>query len=343
MSDPAHSEETLSKTSATSLSSLGASVMRPIRSLLKREELSILAALLLLGFVLSVSTPYFFTAHNLFQIGRQVAYIGILATGMCFVLASGQIDISVGSIVTLSSWAIAVAMTKGVNPWLAMLLGWGTGILCGLVNGGLILSLGVHPMIITLGTTSVYRGLAIVLSSGRPISKFARDSSFFFIGHGKLGPIPVPFIILVTLAILGHVVIRRTVFGRHVCAVGSNLAAARYAGIRTGLVRLQAMVLMGLLAGIAGSVTVAHLECFDPLIGTGFEMDAIGAAVIGGTSLFGGSATVIGALIGTAIIGVLRNGLVHLGVGAYWNPVVTGIIIIGAVAVGSLVKRGRRG
>ena len=147
MSDPAHSEETLSKTSATSLSSLGASVMRPIRSLLKREELSILAALLLLGFVLSVSTPYFFTAHNLFQIGRQVAYIGILATGMCFVLASGQIDISVGSIVTLSSWAIAVAMTKGVNPWLAMLLGWGTGILCGLVNGGLILSLGVHPMI----------------------------------------------------------------------------------------------------------------------------------------------------------------------------------------------------
>ena len=306
------------------------------------DEIGILGALLVIFVFLSLNSPYFLSVNNIMRIGRQMSFIGLLSIGMSFVIATGQIDISVGRIVTFVSFAIAVLITKfGINPWLAFFLGILLGGVCGLINGGLTLLFNVHPMIITLGTVNLYWGLSLGLSNARPIVVDV-SSSFYWLGQGNLFGIPLPLIIFISLAVIGHIVLHKTKYGRHVLAVGTNPQAAKYAGIREKWIRLSVMILMGLIAGLAGGLTLAFFQTFDPNLGSGMEMNTIGASVIGGADLMGGYASVLGAMLGTFLIGFLNNGLVLLGVGAYWNNFVTGSVILIAILVSMLIKLRRR-
>jgi len=310
------------------------------RRKLRFDEIGVLAALLVLGVLLSLGSPYFLTASNLLRVGRQIAFYGILSVGLAFVIASGQIDISVGRMITLITFAMAWLMNKGVNPWLSFGLGILLGSACGLLNGGLALIFNVHPMIITLGTLNLFWGLAVGLSDARPIVIW-QESNFLNFGPGKLFGIPVPFFIFILITIVGHIVLKKTPFGKHVLAVGANKQAAVYAGINEKRIRLSVMVISGVMAAIAAGVLLSFFQTFDPNVGSGMEMDAIGAAVIGGADLNGGYATVLGAFLGAFLIGILRNGLVLMGVGAYWNNFVTGAVILIAVAVSTVLKSRR--
>lgn len=302
------------------------------------EELGVLGALILISVILSLNSPYFLTANNLMRVGRQMAFVGLLAIGMSFVIATGQIDISVGRIITLVTFLTATMITKfEFDPWVAFLLGVIAGSLCGLINGTLTLLFKVHPMIITLGTLNLYWGLSLGLSNAKPIV-VSSNSSFFFLGQGKLFGVPIPLIIFVCMAVLGQVILQKTRYGRHVLAVGTNSQAADYSGIQSKWIRLSVMILMGLMAGIAGGLALAFFETFDPNIGAGMEMTTIAATVIGGADLVGGYASVIGAMLGTLLIGILNNGLVLIGVGAYWNNFITGAVILVAIMVSILFK-----
>jgi ribose transport system permease protein len=302
------------------------------------DEVGVLGAVLLISIILSLGSPYFLTLNNLLRVGRQMSFVGLLAIGMAFVIACGQIDISVGRIITLVSFFMAMLMDRfGVNPWVAFLAGIGLGGVCGLINGGLSLLFNVHPMIVTLGTMNLFWGLAVGLSNANPIV-VDTESSFFTLGQGKFLSVPVPLLVFIIVGILGHIVLRKTRYGRHVLAVGTNPQAAQYAGIREKWVRLSVMILMGLIAGLTGGITLAFFQAFDPNVGAGMEMNTIGAAVIGGADLMGGYATVIGAMLGTMLIGLLNNGLVLIGVGAYWNSFVTGAVILTAIAVSYVLK-----
>jgi ribose transport system permease protein len=196
-------------------------------------------------------------------------------------------------------------------------------------------------MIITLGTMNLYWGLAVGLSNAKPVV-VPIESSFFILGQGKILGVPSPLVIFIVMSIILHIVLRRTRYGRHVLAVGTNAQAARYAGIRDKWVRLSVMILMGLMAGLAGGIILAFFQTFDPNVGAGMEMNTIGASVIGGADLMGGYASVIGAMLGTILIGLLNNGLVLIGVGAYWNSFVTGAVIIVAIGVSMLLKLRRK-
>jgi ribose transport system permease protein len=305
------------------------------------DEMGVLFAVVALGVLLSIGSPYFLTKNNLLNVGRQVAYFGLLTIGMSFVIGSGQIDISVGRIITLVTFAMAWMMDKGLDPWLAFGAGVLLGALCGLLNGGLTLLFNVHPMIITLGTTNLFWGLAVGLSDARPIV-VTQESSFLKFGPGKLLGIPVPFFIFIMAMIIGQIVLKKTVFGKHVLAVGANKQAAVYAGINERRIRLSVMVLSGIVAALAAGVLLSFFQTFDPNIGSGMEMDAIGATVIGGADLNGGYASILGAFLGSFLIGVLNNGLVLMGVGAYWNDFVTGAVILIAVAVSTVLKSQRK-
>jgi ribose transport system permease protein len=302
------------------------------------DEIGVLGAVLLISVIISLSSPYFLTVNNLLRVGRQMSFIGLLAIGMSFVIASGQIDISVGRMITLVSFFMATLMQKfGVDPWIAFLAGIALGALCGLLNGGLSLLFKVHPMIITLGTMNLYWGLAVGLSNANPIV-VEIESSFFALGQGKIFGVPIPLLVFILVGIVCHILLRKARYGRHVLAVGSNPQAAQYAGIREKWTRLSVMILMGAIAGLTGGITLAFFQTFDPNVGAGMEMNTIGASVIGGADLMGGYASVIGAMLGTVLIGLLNNGLVLIGVGAYWNNFVTGAVIIIAIGVSFLLK-----
>jgi ribose transport system permease protein len=316
-------------------------IARRRRSLLF-DEIGVLGAVLLITVILSLSSPYFLTVNNLLRVGRQMSFIGLLAIGMSFVIASGQIDISVGRMITLVSFFMATLMANfGVNPWIAFLAGIGLGALCGLLNGGLSQLFNVHPMIVTLGTMNLYWGLAVGLSGANPIV-VETESSFFALGQGKTLGIPNPLLVFILVGLVCHVLLRKTSYGRHVLAVGSNRQAAQYAGIREKWTRLSVMILMGAIAGLTAGITLAFFQTFDPNVGAGMEMNTIGASVIGGADLMGGYASVIGAMLGTVLIGLLGNGLVLIGVGAYWNSFVTGAVIIIAIGVSYMLSRLRR-
>lgn len=306
------------------------------------DEIGVVGAVVLITIILTMSSPYFMSARNLLRVGRQMSFVGLLAIGMSFVIASGQIDISVGRIITLVSFFMATLMQRfGIDPWIAFLAGILLGGLCGLFNGGLALILKVHPMIITLGTMNLFWGLAVGLSNAKPVV-VESESSFFVLGQGSILGVPTPLIVFVVVGVVCHIILKKTTYGRHVLAVGSNPQAAQYAGIREKWTRLSTMILMGLIAGLAGGLTLAFFQTFDPNVGAGMEMNTIGAAVIGGADLMGGYASVIGAMLGTTLIGMLNNGLVLVGVGAYWNNFVTGAVILIAIAVSYLLKLLRR-
>jgi ribose transport system permease protein len=298
-----------------------------------------LLALVLLCIGLSVSSDVFLDTKNLLQVARQASLYGIMAVGMVFVVSMGDIDLSVGSILTLTNIAMALALRAGVPIPLALLIGLATGALCGLINGLLAVSLRIPMIIVTLGTLSVYRGVALILCQAAPISQFPKDNGFFNVGGGAILGIPTSVVVMLLLGIAGGIFLKRSVFGRHIEAMGSNPISARLSGLSLNRIRVLVMTLNGTIAALAGVMALAFLQSADPSNGVGFELWVIASVIIGGTALSGGHGSVLGAILGALIIAVIRNGLVLLGASTYAGTAVTGAVIILAVAIDSLVKR----
>lgn len=300
-----------------------------------------LVALLLLIVGLTLLSDAFFSVQNFLNVGQQVAVLSIVALGATFVIISGGIDLSVGSVLALSS-AVFAAMFANIGlPWpLAALVGLLVGAVCGVANGLVIVYGRLPPFIATLAMLSVARGLALVVTGGRPISGF--PDSFRWLAGREL-PFDLPFSVLLTLMLFatGSLVLRRTVFGRATYAIGGNEEATRRAGIKLDRNKMAIYTLAGALAALGGLVLTARLNSAQPQAGAGLELDVIAAVVIGGASLSGGVGLVFGTLIGALIIGFLRNGLNLLNVSSFWQQVVVGVVIALAVMSDTLRQRRR--
>jgi ribose/xylose/arabinose/galactoside ABC-type transport system permease subunit len=298
-----------------------------------------LGGLVLLVIGMSFLSPFFFTTNNLFNVGTQIAVIAILAFGQTFVIVSGGIDLSVGSVLGLSGivfgWATAVA---GQPLVVALALGLGAGAAAGLINGLLITLGNLPPFIATLAMLSAARGLALVISNGQPLNPI--PESVQTLGGGDLfGFIPLPVVLMLVMWALTMVVLRSSYPGRCVYAIGGNEEASRLSGINVFNQKLFIYTLSGFFAGVAGILFTARLASAQPQAGFTFELDAIAAVVIGGASLAGGVGTSSGTLIGALILGVLRNGLNLLNVSPFWQQVVIGAVIALAVMTDTLRRR----
>ncbi len=288
-------------------------------------KLGLLIALVVIGATLAVVHPAFLTGPNLLNVVRQISINGILAVGVTFVLLTGGVDLSLGSLVALCGVVAASFAHPGEYPvCLPVLLGMLAGTACGAVNGLIVTKGRVAPFIVTLGMMTIARGLALVISGGRPVSSLSEP--FKAIGSG-----PVPIVIFAATAALSWVFLANLRLGRYLYAVGGNENAARASGINTDAVKLFAYTVCGALAGVAGVVLAARITTGQPNAGVGYELDAIAAVVIGGTSLSGGVGGVGGTILGALLMGVINNGLDLLNVSSYYQAIVKGIIIIGAV------------
>lgn len=295
------------------------------------------ASLALLFVALSIASPYFLTATNLASVIRQTAVINIMALGMTLVIVSGGIDLSVGSILAFSGVIGTMTMVSEGSVALGILAGVVAGALWGCANGLMISRLKLPPFIVTLGTLGIVRGLTLVVSGGLPVVGLPKEHGY--LGEGTIGPVPFVLVILLACAALTHFGLRSTRLGRYTYAIGSNEAAAIYAGIPVDRCKVVIYALCGLLSGIAGMIETSRLMTGQPTAGISYELQVIAAVVIGGGSLTGGEGTVIGTLIGAFIMGLLSNGSDLLGVNPYWQQVIIGAVIILAVALDEARKR----
>lgn len=301
------------------------------------DRVGILMVLAGLVIFMAIFAPNFTRVDNLLNILRAISINAILAAGMTFVILTGGIDLSVGSTVAVSGVVAVLAAIAGIPAPLAILIGVGTGAICGLVNGALSAYLALAPFIVTLGTMTFLRGLAYTLTEGRPIV----DSglSFKALGSGYLLGIPIPVYVMIVVYVLAWYLLERTRFGRHVYAVGGNAKAAALAGVRVKRIQTMVYVIAGACAGLAGLIFAARVISAQPTAGEGYELDAIAAVVLGGTALAGGRGRIIGTLIGSVILGVLTTGLILLNVPFFTQLLIKGAVIIFAVSIDSLKQR----
>jgi ribose transport system permease protein len=298
------------------------------------ERYGILAVLVLLIVLMALIAPNFATLSNGLNVARAVSINAILAAGMTLVILTAGIDLSVGSIVALSGVASVLMWTAGVPTTLAVLGGILVGAVAGLLNGSLIAYLGLPAFIVTLGALTYVRGLSYSLTDAQPL--IAEGLGFRGLGNGALAGVPAPVVVMLLVYAALWFVLERTKFGRHIYAVGGNKEAARLAGIKVRWVLMRVYLIMGACAGLAGVIFAARVESGQPRAGEGYELDAIAAVVLGGTSLMGGRGRLVGTLIGALIIGVLSNGLVLMNVSFYWQLVIKGFVIVLAVAIDGL-------
>lgn len=296
----------------------------------KLQRISPLIGLTLLFVVLSIASPQFLTIDNLITVFRQVTINALIAFGMTFVILTGGIDLSVGSIVALTGAFTAGAMSNGTSTLVAILIGLSSGILMGLANG-ILISLGnIPPFVGTLASMTIFRGVTLVYTGGIPISNL--NDSFTFWGKGYIfGVVPIPVVIMILSFIILYIVLTKTKFGKHVYAIGGNEETAYFSGVNVKKIKVLVYVISGLLAAMSGMLLTARLNSAQATAGTGFDSDAIASVVVGGTSLSGGNGGILGTIIGATIIGVLTNGLNLLGVHSYYQQIVKGIVIIVSV------------
>ena len=288
--------------------------------------------------IISFIAPQFLTVSNWTIIITQVSINALLAFGVTFVIITGGIDLSLGSIVAVAGVSAAMLAHPDSYPVLVpVFAGLLAGLLIGAFNGFIITKSKIAPFIVTLGTMTIGRGLALILSNGRPVSNLS--DSFVFIGSGKLMGIPLLIIILICMFIICSVILNKTILGRYIYAVGGNEQAARASGINVTQVKMAVYSISGVLAGLAGILLTSRITTGQPNAGAGFELDAIAAVVIGGTSTTGGKGSITGTLVGVLLIGVINNSLDLLNVTSYYQQVVMGIIIIGAVVLDSLNQK----
>lgn len=304
------------------------------------RQFGTLLGLVALCAILWALTPHFLTVSNLLNVAQQTSINAIVAAGMTYVIISGGIDLSVGSMVALAGVVLGTALQAGQPLPIALALALTVGAAGGLANGALVSWGGLPPFIVTLGMMSVARGAALLITEGRPVSGF--DAGFRSIATGTVAFTPSPIVVMAGVYLAAHLVLTRTVFGRYVYAIGGNEEATRLSGVNVRFHKMMIYGVAGLTSAVAAVVLTARLNSAQPIAGMMYELDAIAATVIGGTSLMGGSGSLGGTLIGAFIMGVLRNGLNLLGVSSFLQQIVIGAVIVGAVLVDTVLTR-RRG
>ncbi len=294
----------------------------------------ILIAFVLICIILTVLSPVFLTVTNVLNIIRQSSIYGIMAIGMTFVILTGGIDLSVGSILAIAGAIAAGSVKAGLGLELTILIALGIGIGCGFVNGVFVTIGKITPFVVTLGMMSIARGLTLIYTKGYPISGF--HATFRFLGGGDVVAIPFPIIVFIVTTVVAWLVLTQTRLGRYTYAIGGNEETVKLSGINSDVYKTIVYMISGAASAISALILTSRLNSAEPVAGTGYELDVIAAVVIGGTSLMGGRGSVWGTLIGALLIGVINNGMNLLGISAYFQLVVKGIIIIGAVLLDRL-------
>lgn len=298
-----------------------------------------LIGLILLVVLASVLSPYFMTFKNIINVLRQVSIVAIISVGMTYVIITGGIDLSVGSVAALSGMITGLFLKNvGAGLFVSISMGIISGMLCSWFSGFLITSkIRMPPFIATLAMMSIARGIALMLTSGRPI--FNLPGSFSFLGGGFFWGIPIPIIIMLIIYLFAHISLTYTKSGLYFYAIGGNEEAARVTGIKSNVVKMRAYLISGFCAAIAGIVLTSRVMVSEPIAGFLYELEAIAAVIIGGANLFGGEGIVLGTLIGAVIMGVLRNSLNLLNVSTYLQQVVVGFVIVTMVSISILRRR----
>lgn len=292
--------------------------------------------IILLGMIILMMclTRSFLSTKNIMNLIRQVSFIAIIGFGSAMVLICGGLDLSPGALVAVVS-VVSASFARGDYPvFVPIIIGLAVGLAGGLINGLLITKLKVAPFITTLGMMTSAKGVAMLYTGGNSVSGLM--PSYKILGGGRIAGIPIPIIIMVVIAVIMYLLLNHTPYGRHVVAIGDNEQAAKISGIKTGAVTLSVYVIAGLMAAIASILMSGRIASGQPLLGEGYEMDAISAAVVGGVSLQGGIGSIWGVICGALIIGIINNGMDLLGVSSYWQQVVKGIIIVLAIVLDQL-------
>ena len=304
------------------------------------RRLSVFLILLLIGLGFALASKEFLTASNLLNVALQTSIIAMVAIGMTFTILTAGIDLSVGSLMALcGALAAGLAVRQGLGTYTGIGVALAVGLAMGAVNGLLIVRGGIPPFVATLAMLAIGRGLTLVYTQGRPIAGI--DQRFIFWGTGQVWGIPVPVILLIALTLGAYIVTRHTRFGLYVYATGGNEEPTRLAGISTDRIKLAVYMISGFTAALGGILLTARLWSAQPNAATGWELDAIAAPVLGGTSLFGGVGSIGGTLVGAFIIGVMSNGLNLMGVPSYYQQVIKGVVFILAVMLDLFNKRRR--
>lgn len=303
------------------------------------QNWGILLGLVILVVIFSVFGNNFLTQKNLLNLLRTCATNCYLAIGVQMAIILAGIDLTGGAIAALSGvMTVAAFQWWGMPVWTAVLLGVAIGVIVGCMNGFIVSYTGIHPFVVTLAMQSICRGAAYLVADGSPVTAYGNEV-FAAIGQGALGPIPLPVIYMIIFLILDYLFLNKTQTGRHIYAVGGNEVSARFSGINVKKIKILVWTISGTLAGFCGVVLASRLASGQPATGEGYETDAIAAAVLGGTSFFGGTGSVGGLLIGVLIIGLISNGLNLMHVNSYWQFVLKGIIIIAAVYVDMMKQK----
>ena len=308
-----------------------------VSTIVKQRESAIFLALLIMMAVIQIMAPNFLSGSNVYLVSRQIALVAIVAIGELFVILTGGIDLSVGATMGLAGVASAGAMVAGVNPWLAILFGMVVGVLIGIFNGWLVSYVLIPPFIVTLGSQEIARGTILIVTKGWPITNIPK--SILFIAQGDFLHIPVPVWIMLVVAIIAQIVLTKTSFGRRIYAIGGNETATFLSGVNVKKIKFFLYVIAAFTASIVGIILVARFESAQADAGTGWEMQAIASAVIGGTSLAGGAGSVLGCVIGACIMGILANGLVLMRVSSYWQTAIIGVVIVLAAVLDHFRKK----
>ena len=295
------------------------------------QDFGALIALILLVAGISIASPSFRTGANFLSLLRQSSINGLIAFGMTFVILTDAIDLSVGSVLALSTALCAGMISAGVPAGLAMILALVLGCAMGVISGVMVTKGRLQPFIATLITMTVYRGLTMIYTNGKPISNLGDSFILKVVGKGKFYGVPIPVILLILLFLLFYFLLNKTTFGRMIYATGSNWKSAKLAGVNIHRTKIIAYAISGTMAALSGLILLSRLGSAQPTLGNGYELDAIAAVALGGTSMSGGRGKIYGTLIGVLIIAVLNNGLNILGVSSYYQDVIKGLVILIAV------------
>ena len=302
------------------------------------QDFGALIALILLMAGISIASPSFRTGANFLSLLRQSSINGLIAFGMTFVILTDAIDLSVGSVLALSTALCAGMITAGVPAGLAMILALVLGCAMGVISGVMVTKGRLQPFIATLITMTVYRGLTMIYTNGKPISNLGDSFILKVVGKGKFYGVPIPVILLIFLFLLFYFLLNKTTFGRRIYATGSNWKSAKLAGVNIHRTKIIAYAISGTMAALSGLILLSRLGSAQPTLGSGYELDAIAAVALGGTSMSGGKGTLWGTIIGVFLVGFLRNALNILGVNPYWQGSAIGAVIVVAVLAEKLSK-----
>lgn len=310
---------------------------RIISYLVRSREIGVLIPLVAICVIVGIVNPIFFSFYNLISISRSISLTTIIAVAMTFVLVGREIDLSVGSIVGLSGVVCGLMLVHNLPVPLAIVGGIVTGTLVGLMNGLIAVRFSIPSFIVTLGMLYAARGVVHVTTIGRPI--YPLPKAFYFPGQGTILGIPFVVYVAIAFAVVGHFFLSKTIYGRHVYAVGGDIETALRAGINVNRIRVSTLVLTGFAAGVAGVLLASRLSSAQPAAGEQWELQVIASVFIGGTSLAGGSGTILGTVIGTALVGILSNVMVLMRISTYWQNIVVGAILVLAVASDQIRRR----